>query len=337
MARWLIAQGDHQFSARDLAELKKLAAEGTLGAHDMIQPPGSTEWMYASELPELDGLLRPGSGAADVDDDLDYRPRRNTAPIVVVLLLVAVAAGWFAWQNFQKIPDTAQLELLGEGGLGLTEVLVTDAGASLLSEPGGSAIGALQKDTKLKLLGKRNDWYQVRTPDGREGFVRIDQVIPGYYFADKRTREKYDPLFNPDAYVFVKNSAWMRIDPRQENLTVFQFFLENTSMFPMTDLVLLATVKDEQGNVVEKVEIPVEGIIPPNSGTFVGTLQPEKRNGKRRLLTAYTFSQMAEEDPDLQLRWSDGVEVEMKSQGYSEATIDLLQLRAIAPDDLLPS
>ena len=67
MARWLVTQGDHQFSAADLNELKQLAQAGTVGPGDMVQPPGTSDWLYATELPELAGLF----GAQDEDDDDD--------------------------------------------------------------------------------------------------------------------------------------------------------------------------------------------------------------------------------------------------------------------------
>ena len=51
MARWLVTQGDQQFSAQDLAELKEIAKSGKVGPGDMVQPPGATDWLYASELP----------------------------------------------------------------------------------------------------------------------------------------------------------------------------------------------------------------------------------------------------------------------------------------------
>ena len=70
MARWLVTQGDHQFSANDLNELKELAKTGRVGAGDMVQPPGAADWLYASEVPELAALF-PSDGGVE-DDDLDW-------------------------------------------------------------------------------------------------------------------------------------------------------------------------------------------------------------------------------------------------------------------------
>ena len=70
MSRWLVTKGDHQFSASDLNELKELAKSGRIGAGDMVQPPSASDWLYASEVPELAELF--GDDADDVDDDLDW-------------------------------------------------------------------------------------------------------------------------------------------------------------------------------------------------------------------------------------------------------------------------
>jgi len=146
---------------------------------------------------------------------------------------------------------------------------------------------------------------------------------------------EYDPLYNPDRYIVVRNATWLQIDQENTQLTVFRFLLENNSRYPMTDLVLLATIKDSRGNELEKVEIPVEGIIPASDVTMVGTLaeegdEPELESD--RSLTEYTFYQLAAVDPDLQLHYSDGIEVEMRTVDFTEAEIDLLEVRAIPTD-----
>ena len=56
---------------------------------------------------------------------------------------------------------------------------------------------------------------------------------------------------------------------------------------------------------------------------------PKDREGVPRLLTNESFSKLAEADPELQMRWSDGIEVLMDSKGFAEANIDLLQVRAV--------
>ncbi|MCB9743220.1 MAG: DUF4339 domain-containing protein [Alphaproteobacteria bacterium] len=325
MSRWLVSQGDRQFTAQDLAELKQLAADGKLSSTDMIQPPGASDWLYASEVPELKGLLK---SASSHDDDDEFSKKSNPMPIIAVLLVLILGGGYGAWYYANLLPDPEELDLLGSSGLGLTEMLVTEPDAPLYDKPEGNSVATLEKDSTLQIMGKRNTWYEVKQ-GSKQGFVKADHVVPAYFFADKDTRDDYDPLYNPDRYVFVKNSSWMQVDQRNQNLTVFQFLLQNKSKFVMTDIILLATIKDKNDKVLEEVEIPIEGEIPRYEAVMVGTLQPEKRDGEKRLLTTSLFQKLAEEDEELNLRWSDGVEVIMESSGFNEANIDILQLRAV--------
>ena len=332
MARWLVTQGDRQFAAQDLNELKQLAADGRVGPGDMIQPPGASDWLYASELPELKGMLKNVSGAHH-DDDFSA-PRRSlpTGLIAVVLLAVAVGGG-YSMYHFASGINEADLALLSEEGLQLTQMLVTADPAQLRGQPqdGAPTVGTAAKDSKVQLLAKRTSWYEIRTESGGQGWVSVDSVVPGYFFADSKTREEYDPIYNPDRYVFVKNSSWMQLpDMRRNNVTVFQFLLQNKSKFEMTDIVLLATIKDKNDRVLEQKEISIEGSIPPYDGLMVGTLVPDKKSDEPvRLLTQTMFDKLAENDPDLALRWTMGIEVQMESENFVEANIDIIQLRAI--------
>lgn len=330
MARWLVTQGDRQFAAQDLNELKQLAADGKVGPGDMIQPPGASDWLYASELPELKGLLKSGAGA-DLDDDLDMPKRGFPAAVLVVLLLVVAAGGAFGMYHFANQLKDADLEL----DLGYSELLVTaEGGASIYASPdaNGGTVGTAAKDSKVQLLAKRGPWYQIRSESGAEGWVQVDAVIPGYFFADSETREDYDPLYNPDRYVFVKNSSWMQLpNQRKNNTTIFNFLLQNKSKFEMTDVILLATIKDKNDKVLEEKEIVIAGIIPPHDGVMVGTLSPEDKRSEEppQRLTDHSFRELAKDDEDLMLRWTPSIEVQMETEGFVEANIDLLQLRAI--------
>jgi len=313
-----------------LSELKQLATDGTILSSDMIQPPGASEWLYAAEIPELKGLLKEGSGG-DVGDD-DWKKSSGGARKVLILVLLGLLAGggFGLYQSAKEMPDYDNMNLLDN--LELTEMLVTEPQAPLLDQPNGAKTGTLVKDSKLQLLGKQGPWYEIRSEGGQQGYVAVDHVVPGYFFADKRTQENYDPLYNPDRYVFVKNSSWMQLDQQNRNLTIFQFLLQNKAKFAMTDIILLATIKDKNGKVLEEVQIPIEGEIPPYDSVMVGTLSPAPRDreGVPRNLTQSMFDTLSEEDPELQLRWSIGVEVEMQTPGFTEANIDLLQLRGVA-------
>ncbi len=64
---------------------------------------------------------------------------------------------------------------------------------------------------------------------------------------------------------------------------------------------------------------------------MVGTLKPaaDDLEGTPRLMTTTYFDVLLKADETLMSRWSDGVEVAMESEGFVEANIDLLQVRAI--------
>lgn len=334
MPRWLVTQGDRQFAAKDLNELKQLAADGKVGPGDMVQPPGAADWLYASELPELKRLLAP-SAASDIDDTFDDLPHRERNwGLIAALLLAVVIAGGLGMYHFAAKIRNSDLRLLGDQGLQLTEMLVTASPSAIIHkdpDANSPSVGSAPKDAKVQLIAKRGPWYQIEVEEGTRGWVKVDDVVPAYLFADEKTRREYDPIYNPDRYVFVKNASWMELpDPTRKNVTVFQFLLQNQSKFEMTDLKLLATIKDKNDKVLEKKEIAIEGSIPPFEGTMAGTLAPAKGDdAPPRLMTEALFNKLAKNDEDMQLRWSWGIEVPMDSEGFVEAKVDLLQVRAV--------
>ena len=332
MSRWLVSQGDRQFAAQDLDELKTLATSGKLAATDMVQPPGAADWLYASEVPELKGLL--GSAASGSDFDDEPLPQKSPLPLIALFLILIAVGGGGAWYYADKLPEKGELDLIGENGLALTEVLVTEENAVLLDKPDGSTVGPLAKDSSAAILGKRGEWYHLKSATGQEGYTKVDQVVPAYFFADKDTRQDYDPLYNPDKYVSVKNASWLQLDEQNRNLTIFQFMIHNQSKFEMADLVLVATIKDKTGKELEAVEIPIEGTIPRHEAVMVGTLSGEDATDleQKRLMTTTMFNELAEEDEELNLRWAEGVEVEMNTTGFTEANIDILEIRAVPND-----
>ncbi|MEZ4235780.1 MAG: SH3 domain-containing protein [Myxococcota bacterium] len=351
MAQWLLMQGDTQSSVSGLAELETRARRGDLRSGDMIQPPGTDEWMYVTEVPELKEILDRG-----YDDDDEPRSRSMLGGAVamaiagalgVALLGVIVVGGGFALYLGSQM-STDQPGLIGKGGLTYSEMIVTNAGAGLRDEadPRGRITTDVPKDSVLELLAKRGDFYRARTRGGAEGWIGTDQVIPMYQLGGADVREEYDPLYNPDQYVEVANARWMLLPADKNgqavtNVTAFEFMMTNNSRYPMTDLKIVATIKDTQGHEVERIEIPVEGLIPPNDGTFVGMLSAEdlgkRKRGEKptepdRVMTTWSFEQLAKDDPDLQLRWTSGVEVEMKTEDFANADIHIVELRAV-PDD----
>lgn len=332
MSRWMVNVRGQQFSAGSLDELKQLAKKGDLSSGDIVQPPGAADWLYAMEVPELKKVLR--------DDLAEMGPAQSAGmgtgakvAAAVVLGTLSVAMWMYALQLRETIPDATKIDLLGEKGLAFTEVLVTDNG-QLRATASASApeAGAMVKNSKCELLGKRGKWYRLRC-DGKEGYAQVDQVVPAYFFADPNVKRDYDPLYNPDRYVSVANSKW--VQPLNSKTTNFSFMIQNDSKFSMTDVKLVATIKDKNGGVLQSVEIPVVGVIPPQEGVMIGTLKPAKndREGKPQVLTTTAYQEQLKTDPKLSERWGDGVEVELTADD-PEASIDIVEVRAMQPDQM---
>jgi hypothetical protein len=333
MARWLVTQRDNQFGVDSVADLQRMANEGTLVAGDLVQPPGATEWLYAVEVAELKNLFQEESVG------MSSETRRTITVVAGAVLVGLLGLGTVAaFSAYGTLNTGSQQTILGEKGLSFSEMLVTAEGASLLGEPvaASASVAVLAKDSTVDLLAKRGTFYRARTKDGQEGWIAVDQVIPMYQLGGKQAREEYDPLYNPDQYVQVGNATW-GLAENSDKKTVFRFMITNDARYAMTDLKLRAVVKDGQGNEIDQVEFPVNGVVPAateggQGSTMVGTLMPEdKKNGSPELMTEATFQERAKAEPDLQLRWVDGVEVVMNTKDFTMATVNLVEVRAVPP------
>jgi hypothetical protein len=340
MAQWRVTQGAHQFQVGGMSDLVRLARAGDLKAGDMIQPPGTTDWMYVAEVPELKQIV----------EQVDDTPRRSGVPLAAlgviggVLGLVLVGGAAAALLMASQL-ETDASPLIGEGGLQYSQMIVTDPDASLVAEPTktASVIAELDREQPLELLAKRGPYYRARTAGGKEGWVPMDAVIPIYQLGSPEVKQELDPLYNPDRYVEVANASWTQPQEQKGSdalVTVFNFMIQNESGYAMTDLVLQAVIKDAKGHEVERVLLPLEGEVPPHGMTMVGTLAAEAPKGKRKakaadpeakpqVLTEYTFMKMSEADPDLNLRYSAGAEVVMSTPEFTNAIVSIYELRAV--------
>ena len=194
-------------------------------------------------------------------------------------------------------------------------------------------MASLPKSATAELLAKRGSWYRIRF-EGKEGYVPVDNVVPAYYFADEKTKLDYDPLYNPDKYVYVANASWtMAADKAKKGISDMSAMLMNESKFPMTDIKIVAVMKDAAGNVVTQKEIPVEGVMPPNRSDMIGTLSPARGDkSEPRIMLTSDFEKLVADDPKAVERWTDGVEVLVGDKETSEASVTIVEVRAVPPD-----
>ena len=172
-------------------------------------------------------------------------------------------------------------------------------------------------------------------------------MLPAYQIGGAKVRDEYDPLYNPDRYVDVTNARWMQLPSQKpgakeaSHITVFELQFSNRSQYDMSGLVVQVTVKDVKGQELETVEIAIDGILPTEGRTMVGSLAPEdaealERKGEpvvKRVLTQHTFDVEAKDVPELAARYTSGVEVELEGEEFTNAEIDVVELRAIPKED----
>lgn len=265
---WRITRGDQQFTVKDVAELKLMGVGGKIHGGDLIQPPGSGEWLYATEVSELKGLIK----ITKVDeDDIDFvKPGSGNAMRALLgLLAVAIIVVGFGvlYYIYTNAPDSTDQALFGDSpnALGPLDALATEY-ATLLAEPDGRAaqVGEVKKDSRVKMLRKLGDFYEVEGPSGQVGWLGIGQVVPGYKFKQELS-DKYDPLFNPDRYLQMANYSWVpRDDPKlPRELTDMMFQLANPTEYGMQGVILKITFMDGSDNVIDTVNYEVPRILPP--------------------------------------------------------------------------
>lgn len=338
MAQWKVTRGDNQFAVGGLPELLALAQKGELDGGDMVQPPDASDWIYASEIPALVGHF-----PDDDDDDLDYKPRNSMLPMLLVggLLAVIGIGGVGVVGLLQMLPQGDE-RIVGAKGMSYSEVIVTGSGVNLVAEPDANATAGVPvaKDSALALLAKRGDFYRVKSKSGDEGWIPTDQVLPMYKLGDASVKEKYDPLFNPDTYVKVLNASWIQMPlspgekPPEDGMpTTFHFMFGNSSTYDMTDLVVLTTIKDASKTELGRLEIPIAGEIPKGGNTMVGQIAPEEEGGEPVFMTEYSFKKQAMNNPALQERWEPGLTMKMEGDAFDNASVDILELRAVPPEE----
>lgn len=344
MTQWVINRGDSHFRVDGLAELARLAKQGDIDAGDLIQPEGADDWLYAIEIPELASIVK-----SDFDDD-DIPVRKGMGGAIKGVLYgvfgLMILGGIGGMIHFYGQLPTGDESLLGEGGtLKYTELIVlTDA--NLYKEPDekSQVLTVVPKDSQAELLAKRATFYKARF-QGKEGWLKVDDTLAVYQMGDEKIKRKLDPLYNPDQYTKVTSASFTTIEDDENNIGTFRFMLENSSDYNVTDLRLLAVIKDSKGAEVASREFAIEGFIPMRGGTMVGTLPPTEDEVKAaekaqeepppaRIMT-YSFFEKEivqgledEEQEELYLRFKDGIDIEV-DESFTEAEVRIVELRAV--------
>ncbi len=278
---WRITRGDQQFTVKDVAELKLMGVGGKIRPSDLIQRPGGTDWLYATEVAELQGLLKVPTRA---EDDVEWGRKGPIIPpklakVVSVLLFFGIIVVGFIglFVLWQQANDKGPPKLFGahEGAMSPLAALATES-ANLLKEPDSRSakVGVVEKDDRVELIRKLGDFYEVETGGGAMGWVGAGQLIPGYMF-DQELADKYDPLFNPDTYLQLTNYSWTPVgeEDTPETLTEMQFGLSNPTEYGMAGVMLHITFYDGGDRVMGQKDFEVPRLLPPMDNLHVEGIQ----------------------------------------------------------------
>ncbi len=142
--------------------------------------------------------------------------------------------------------------------------------SNLLAQPDSSAavLGEVKVNEVVQLLQKRGDFYEV-TAGSDTGWMGTSQVLPGYMFSQV-LKERYDPKFNPNAYVQIANQSWTPSgEPDQpDTMTNMLFHLVNPTPYGMTGIVLRITFFDGDDREIATQDFEVPRLLPPSESDF---------------------------------------------------------------------
>jgi len=142
--------------------------------------------------------------------------------------------------------------------------------SNLLAQPDSSAakIGEVKGNEVVELLQKKGGFYEAKTASGT-GWLGTSQVLPGYMFS-QILKERYDPKFNPNAYVQMANYSWTPSgEPDQpETMTNMLFHLVNPTAYGMAGIVLRITFFDGDDKLIATKDFEVPRLLPPAESDF---------------------------------------------------------------------
>ena len=325
MSAWLVTRDDEQFNARSLEELHQLAKAGRLGPCDLVQPPEATDWLYASELPGMEGLF-----VEDSEDDEEVSGGSGLKTAVGLLLIAgALGMGYGAFHFWKQIPSHNELALIGENGLKEDEALIATTSAKVYrTEEGKQEIGRLDKDSRITLLDKRGTLYKTSSSKG-DGWISMYDVAAGYLFAAKDVRELYDTRFNTYRKVVVHNANWGRSKYGSE-LTTFRLQLQNTTSLDIQGIKLLTEIRNDAGKAILTKEFHIEGVLKALDTKSVGTLRAASKGEEPRFMTVEEMERLKKRSPKISKRWVEEIELPLGDRDVAEAKIEVSDARVVA-------
>lgn len=203
---WYLARGGQQYGPLSELEMQKFIELGHLRPSDLVWRQGFADWRPGSAVfPDLGkpkpaspahakaaragapkrtgqqgaaGRTQPGSrtgtslaaqlqGVAPDQPPAPRRRRRGRVALLLLVLVLVPAAGWFAWQNREKVPDleiawTSALRYFADDTAGLYRVSPFAAAGDTAE----SIDTALQKTALWRLLKKEfPGWYAERVTE----------------------------------------------------------------------------------------------------------------------------------------------------------------------------
>lgn len=318
MAQFRINKLGQILLANDFAELLQMAKNGVLEPSDLIQPQGSSEWLYAGELPNIKDFL-----------SVPYEePQRDNKILGIALLLVSFALFYVAYQYQQEIPNADDLELVGDKVFQEDQAMLTK-NSEIFSDPEGrTRLGTLDNQSIVTLLDKKGEFFQVESSAGK-GWVSMYSLAPAYLFAGAQIRDKYDARFNAHRRIKTHNASWER-EGYDSDITMFFLQLQNLSLYPVEDMIVQLDVKGSNGKIMQTEIIKVEGILLDGDSTMIGTLLPTPKTEEQpRILTRNKLLELAKKDPTVTERWIDHVRLSLGQGKLGGAIITVTQANAI--------
>jgi|GEM_PF-1661874 len=186
-----------------------------------------------------------------------------------ILQVVGATEGSFEVSNAKGDTGWISTDAVVPVVMGPLEGMATQY-SNLLAQPDSSAakLGEVKNNEVVELLQKKGGFYEVKTASGT-GWMGTSQLLPGYMFSQV-LKERYDPKFNPNAYVQLANYSWTPSgEPdKPETMTNMLFHLVNPTPYGMSGVVLRITFFDGDDKEIASQDFEVPRLLPPAESDF---------------------------------------------------------------------